>query len=71
MDQWFETLEDRFWLRPDEIGAEEAKFIKRALRLRSGQKVLDANGEHLTKNGSGKQHGAVSDRDRRFRFFEF
>ena len=39
---WFETLEDDIWLRPDEMGSEEAAFIKEALRLRKGQAVLDA-----------------------------
>jgi len=42
MPEWFETLDDRLWLRPDEMGVEEARFIKKALRLRKGQKVLDA-----------------------------
>ena len=42
MSQWFKTLDDRFWLRSDEEGAEEARFIKRALHLRKGQAVLDA-----------------------------
>lgn len=39
---WFETMEERHWLAPDEQGEEEARFIKRALRLRKGQAVLDA-----------------------------
>jgi SAM-dependent methyltransferase len=39
---WFETLDDRVWLSPDEMGAEEARFIRRALRLRKGDAVLDA-----------------------------
>ncbi len=42
MSEWFETLEDRVWLPPDEEGAEEACFIKKLLRLRQEQAVLDA-----------------------------
>ena len=40
--EWFETLEDDIWLPPDEVGAEQAQFIKKALCLRKGQVVLDA-----------------------------
>ena len=39
---WFTTLEEPLWLPPDDIGEDEARFIKRALRLRRGQTVLDA-----------------------------
>ncbi len=39
---WFETMEERHWLLPDKEGEEEARFIKKALRLRKGQRVLDA-----------------------------
>ena len=42
MSVWFETMEERLWLLPDEKGEEEARFIKKALRLRKGQAVLDA-----------------------------
>ena len=42
MPDWFETMEERHWLLPDEEGEEEARFIKKALRLRKGQRVLDA-----------------------------
>jgi SAM-dependent methyltransferase len=42
MPHWFETMEERHWLQPDEQGEEEARFIKKALRLRKGQRVLDA-----------------------------
>ena len=42
MAQWFETFADKLWLRPDEIGDAEAAFIRKALRLRKEQKVLDA-----------------------------
>jgi len=41
-EEWFRTLNDRLWLKPDEVGAEEAAFVMRALRLRSGDRVLDA-----------------------------
>ena len=49
MSDWFETMEGRHWLLPvhriqirNEEGEEEARFIKKALRLRKGQAVLDA-----------------------------
>ena len=42
MPDWFETMEDRFWLRPDEAGGEEVWFILSALCLRRGDAVLDA-----------------------------
>jgi SAM-dependent methyltransferase len=42
MPDWFETMEDRFWLHPDDVGGEEARFILKALRLRRGEAVLDA-----------------------------
>lgn len=35
-------FDDTLWLTPDNIGTDEATFIKRALRLRKGQRVLDA-----------------------------
>jgi len=41
-EEWFRTLDDRFWLRSDETGQDEAAFIRKALRLRRGQRVLDA-----------------------------
>ena len=40
--KWYETLVDRVWLPADDGGAEEAEFIKKALRVRKGQVVLDA-----------------------------
>jgi len=49
MSDWFETMEERLWLLPvhriqirNEKGEEEARFIKKALRLRKGQAVLGA-----------------------------
>jgi SAM-dependent methyltransferase len=42
LDEWFYTLDDTLWLRIDEECREEAAFIKRVLRLRKGQSVLDA-----------------------------
>jgi len=42
MPHWFETMEEHLWLLPDEEGEEGARFIKKALRLRKGQAVLDA-----------------------------
>lgn len=42
MPEWFQSLRDDLWLQPDESGEEEASFIKRALGVRKGQRVLDA-----------------------------
>jgi cyclopropane fatty-acyl-phospholipid synthase-like methyltransferase len=42
MPDWFRTLSDDLWLPPDEVGEDEARFIRGALRLRRGQRVLDA-----------------------------
>ncbi len=42
MSDWFLTMEDSFWLQPDEEGQDEAAFIEKALKLQKGQHVLDA-----------------------------
>ena len=42
MPQWFETLGEEYWLLPDDVGEEEARFIKKIAHLRAGQRVLDA-----------------------------
>ncbi|MGD1001482.1 MAG: class I SAM-dependent methyltransferase [Candidatus Brocadiia bacterium] len=42
MFRWFETLGDRFWLKPDAEGESESKFIRKALHLRRAMHVLDA-----------------------------
>ncbi|MBU4316705.1 MAG: methyltransferase domain-containing protein [Proteobacteria bacterium] len=42
MKDWYQTFAEDLWLKPDDVGAEEAAFIKTALRLRRGQLVLDA-----------------------------
>ena len=42
MRPWFQTLDDRVWLRPDKGGEHEASFVKRALGLEEGHSVLDA-----------------------------
>ena len=42
MKNWFETMDDRLWLKPDAVGEDEARFLKDALHLRKGQAVLDA-----------------------------
>src|ERR1039457_1405820 len=42
MSDWFETMEDQFWLHPDEVGEREAHFVLKALHLRRGDAVLDA-----------------------------
>ena len=39
---WFDTLHDSLWLRPDEGGEEEAHSLRRMLRVRKGQRLLDA-----------------------------
>lgn len=39
---WFETVADRFWLKPDAEGESDSKFIRKALHLRRGMHVLDA-----------------------------
>ena len=39
---WFETLHDSLWLRPDEGGEEGADSLRRMLRVRKGQRLLDA-----------------------------
>ena len=41
-DPWYKTYPDDLWLKPDSRGAEEASLIRKALRLRRGQSVLDA-----------------------------
>jgi SAM-dependent methyltransferase len=42
MKDWFSAIDESLWLQPDERGAEEAAFIRKALRLRKGMSVLDA-----------------------------
>jgi len=42
MKNWYERFADDLWLKPDDVGAEEAAFIKKALGLQRGQSVLDA-----------------------------
>ena len=42
MREWFEKFDEKLWLKPDDIGEDEAQFIKRVLHLRKGQSVLDA-----------------------------
>ncbi|MCY3736121.1 MAG: class I SAM-dependent methyltransferase [Gemmatimonadaceae bacterium] len=39
---WFESLHDDLWLRPDEGGEAEADALRRMLRIRKGQRLLDA-----------------------------
>ena len=56
--EWFELLHDSLWLRPDEGGEEEADCLRRMLRIRRGQRVLDAPcgagrvAFHLAKRGA-------------------
>ena len=40
--EWFKTLHGSLWLRPDEGGEDEATSLRRMLRIRKGQRVLDA-----------------------------
>lgn len=42
MTEWFRAFDDSLWLRADEGGQDEAAFVKKALGLRRGQRVLDA-----------------------------
>jgi SAM-dependent methyltransferase len=42
LKDWTKTFAEDLWLKPDDVGAEEAAFIARALHLRPGQAVLDA-----------------------------
>ena len=42
MKDWFQNFDDDFWLLDNEMPEKESAFIKRALRLRKGQSVLDA-----------------------------
>ncbi len=43
MPDWIEAFDwNRLWQPPDERGADEARFIKKALHLRQGHTVLDA-----------------------------
>lgn len=42
MRDWTKTFSEDLWLKPDELGADEAAFIAKALHLRAGQYVLDA-----------------------------
>jgi SAM-dependent methyltransferase len=42
MKDWYLHFHDSLWLRPPEGGDDDARFIKKALRLRKGQSVLDA-----------------------------
>ena len=57
MSDWFRTFDDSLWLKGDDTGAEDAAFIRRALRLRKGNAVLDAPcgagriGIHLARAG--------------------
>lgn len=40
--EWFETFDEELWLGGDENAADQAAFLKKALRLRKDQTVLDA-----------------------------
>ena len=42
MREWYHTFAEDLWLKPDDVGVEEAAFIMKALRLSRGQSVLDA-----------------------------
>ena len=41
MKDWYAHFDDRFWLLKDDMPAEQARFVKRALGVRRGQRVLD------------------------------
>ena len=57
MSDWYMTMDDSFWLNPDEGGDQEANFVGQALKLRKGDIILDApcgTGRilyHLVKSG--------------------
>ncbi|MBN1916956.1 MAG: methyltransferase domain-containing protein [Verrucomicrobia bacterium] len=38
---WIDDFDDRFWLLSNDMPVEQAQFIKRALGMRKGQRVLD------------------------------
>ena len=40
--EWFLRFDESLWLKSDDIGEEDAQFIRRVLRLRKAQAVLDA-----------------------------
>ena len=40
--EWTKHFAEDLWLKPDDVGVEEAAFIRKALHLRRGQSVLDA-----------------------------
>ena len=42
MKDWFKIMEDCYWLNPDERGEDEARFIKKELKLNPRQRLLDA-----------------------------
>jgi cyclopropane fatty-acyl-phospholipid synthase-like methyltransferase len=42
MKDWTKTFAEDLWLKPDDVGAEEAAFIAKVLHLHAGQAVLDA-----------------------------
>lgn len=42
MKDWTNDFAEDLWLKPDNVGEEEAAFIAKALHLRPGQAVLDA-----------------------------
>jgi SAM-dependent methyltransferase len=42
MRDWTKTFAQDLWLKPDDVGVEEALFIRKALRLHKGSRVLDA-----------------------------
>ena len=42
MPDWFETMDDAFWLPSDDVGEREAQFVRKAMHLRRRDAVLDA-----------------------------
>ncbi|MBN1916954.1 MAG: class I SAM-dependent methyltransferase [Verrucomicrobia bacterium] len=41
MDDWYRHFDDDLWLKTDDMPVEQARFIRRALGLRKGQRLLD------------------------------
>lgn len=42
MKDWTKSFAENLWLKPDESGAEDAAFIRQAIQLHKGSRVLDA-----------------------------